>query len=134
MKKHKIEETVRFSTYSYIKDFRVTGKKRFDFVIYDKGCAPNFTFLYSQQILQKLATETYKVRKGFLPTLITELFEPRNEHPYNLRCFSIKTPLLNTVYHGTDSVSVFRTQMLEAFSKQTQEYSSLKVFKNRIKN
>ena len=88
MKKHKIEETVRFSTYSYTKDFRVTGKKRFDFVIYDKGCAPNFTFLYSQQILQKLATETYKVRKGFLPTLITELFEPRNEHPYNLRYVS----------------------------------------------
>ena len=45
-------------------------------------------FSIHNKILQKLATETYKVRKGFLPTLITELFEPRNEHPYNLRYVS----------------------------------------------
>ena len=31
-KKHKIVDTVRFSTYSSTKDFGVTGKKRFDFV------------------------------------------------------------------------------------------------------
>ena len=32
-KKHEIEETVRFSTYSSTKDFGVTGKKRLDFII-----------------------------------------------------------------------------------------------------
>ena len=33
VKKHEIEETVRFSTYSSTKDFGVMGKKRLDFVI-----------------------------------------------------------------------------------------------------
>ena len=33
VKKHKIKETVRFSTYSSPKDFGVMGKKLFDFVM-----------------------------------------------------------------------------------------------------
>ena len=48
--------------------------------------------------LQKVATEIYKVSKGFLPPLIAELFEPRNKHPYDIRYVSqFDTPSVNTV-------------------------------------
>ena len=35
-------------------------------------------FSIHKRNFQKLATETYEVSNGFLPPLITELFEPRN--------------------------------------------------------
>ena len=35
--------------------------------------------------IQILATEMYKVCKGMSPPHRAELFERRNEHPYNLR-------------------------------------------------
>ena len=34
VKKHEIEETARFNTYSSAKDFGLTGKKRFDYVMF----------------------------------------------------------------------------------------------------
>ena len=83
---------------------------------------------------QKLATETYKVSKGFLPPLITELFEPRNEHPYNLRYLSeFNTPSVNTVYHGTESIFFLGHKIWTLLPKELKNIQILKAFKNRIK-
>ena len=58
-------------------------------------------FSIHNKILQKRATEIYKVSKRFLPPLITELFEPRNEHPHNPRYVSqFNKSSVNTVYHS----------------------------------
>lgn len=56
--------------------------------------------------LQKHATEIYKVSEGLLPPFMTELIKPRNDYPYHLRHVSpFNTASLNTVYHGTESIS-----------------------------
>ena len=85
VKKHKIDETVRFSTYSSTKDFGVMGKNCLILLCKIKDALQILLFSIHNNNLQKRATEMYKVSKGFLRALMTELFEPRNEHPYNLR-------------------------------------------------
>ena len=56
--------------------------------------------------LQLLAVEMYKASKGLSPPIITELFEEKNEHQYNLRYNSQFNILaVNSVYHGNDKVS-----------------------------
>ena len=98
VKKHEIEETVRFNIYSSTKDFGVTGKNGLilSFKIRDQLQILLFSILNKN--LQKVATEIYKVSKGFLPPLIAELFEPRNKHPYDIRYVSqFDTPSVNTV-------------------------------------
>ena len=48
----------------------------------------------------------YKVRKDLSPAIITELFEHKEQHYYNLRNnaeFAI--PAIRTVYHGSESIS-----------------------------
>ena len=57
--------------------------------------------------LQLLAIEMYKASKSLSPPIITELFEKKNDHQYNLRHNSQFTiPAVNSVYHGTESVSL----------------------------
>ena len=55
--------------------------------------------------LRSLATEMYKVKNNLSPSIVTDLFEQRNEI-YDLRNnnpFSI--PAVRTVYHGSESIS-----------------------------
>ena len=48
----------------------------------------------------------YKISNGLSPILIRELFMPNNEQNYCLRhLHQFKTPSVNTVYHGKESVS-----------------------------
>ena len=56
--------------------------------------------------VQILATEMYNVSNNFSPPHMNEMFEVRNENPYNLKQNSqFYRPLVKSVYHGTDSVS-----------------------------
>ena len=45
-------------------------------------------------------------KRGISSSIIKGILEPRAEHPFNLRCISqFSTPLVSTVFHGTDSTS-----------------------------
>ena len=85
--------------------------------------------------LQKPATETYNVSKGFLPPLTTELFQSRNEHPYNLRyVYQFNTPSVNIMCHGTESISFLWPNISNLLPNELKKIQSLKAFKNRIKS
>ena len=52
--------------------------------------------------IQVLATEMFKTSSS----IMKGIFEPRAEHPYNLRCISqFYTLSVSTVFHGTKSIS-----------------------------
>ena len=61
--------------------------------------------------------------------------KPRNEHPYNPRYVSqFNTPSVNTVCHGTDSISFLRPKIWILLPNELKNIQSLKAFKNRIKS
>lgn len=56
--------------------------------------------------LQLLVNEMYKASEGLSPPIITQLFEKKNYHQYNLRQNSKFTILtVNSVYCGTENIS-----------------------------
>ena len=60
---------------------------------------------------------------------MSELFEPKNEHPYHPRDVSqFITPSVYTVHHCTKSISFLRPQNVESFAKQAQGYWKLERF------
>ena len=65
----------------------------------------SFVFIHKRNI-QILATEMHKVSKGMSPPQMTELFERRNEHPYNLRHITkFLQPFVNSVHCGNENIS-----------------------------
>ena len=51
-------------------------------------------------------TEMFKINRGISSPNMKGMFEPRAEHPYNLRCISqFSVPLVSTVFDGTESIS-----------------------------
>ena len=83
--------------------------------------------------LQVLATEIFKVNRGISSAIMKGIFEPRAEHPYNLRCISqFSAPLLSTVFDGTESIFLgpkIWSLLLETFDN----IDSLENFKKSIK-
>ena len=76
----------------------------------------------------------YKVNHGLSPLLVSELFEPRNDPPYNLRHFEkFKRPTVNTVYHGTESISVLGPKIWEILPEDLKASPSLMAFKRAVK-
>ena len=56
--------------------------------------------------LQFLATDMCKIKNDLSPSIVTELFEQRNEQHCDLRKYSQFTiPPITTVYHGSESIS-----------------------------
>ena len=75
--------------------------------------------------LQLLATEMYKLRNGLAPKIMEDLFTPR-EIKYNIRgCNVFKSPNVNTVYYGKETLSLVTVEI--------QNCPSLKIFKEKIK-
>ena len=87
-----------------------------------------------QRNLQVLATEIYKVRKDLSPAIITELFEHKEEHYYNLRNnagFAI--PAIRTVYHGSESISYLGLKIWNILPDRFKNANNLETFKSEIK-
>ena len=83
---------------------------------------------------QLLATEMYKASKGLSAPIITELFEKMNKHQYNLRHNSRFTiPAVNSVYHGTGSVSFVGPKIWDVLSDRLKKLDSPGAFKTAIK-
>ena len=64
-----------------------------------------------------------------------ELFESRNEHLYHVRYISqFNTPSVNTVYHGSKSISFLGPKILNLLPNERKNIGSLKILKNKSKN
>ena len=62
------------------------------------------------------------------------IFEPKAEHPYNLRCISqFSAPLVTTVVHGTESTSFFGPKIWSLLPENFKNIDSLENFKILIK-
>ena len=84
--------------------------------------------------IQILATEMFKIKNDLSPEIMTELFEQRNEHHYNLRNnVHFITPQIRTVYHGSESISFLGPKIWNILPDRLKNATSLEVFKIKIK-
>ena len=84
--------------------------------------------------LQFLATEMYKVKEGLSPSIVTELFEHRDEQHYHLRNNAEFTiPTIRTVYHGSESISFLGPKIWNILPDRIKNANSLQIFKSEIK-
>ena len=73
--------------------------------------------------LQVLATEMYKISNGLSTPLMKDIF-PINRNPYNLRQNSqFSRPRINTVYHGTESISNLGQKIWDLVPSNLKEMS-----------
>ena len=85
------------------------------------------------QNLQALALEMYKVYRNISPPIFNEIFH-RREGNYNLRKYSYFTiPTVNSVYHGTESVSNLGPRIWNLVPMKYKELESVNSFKKEIK-
>ena len=83
--------------------------------------------------LQVLATEMYKIRNGLSTPLMTDIF-PININPFNLGQNSqFSRPRINTVYHGTASISNLALKIWNLVPSNLKEISESDKFKEAIK-
>ena len=83
--------------------------------------------------LQVLATKMYKISNGLSTPLMKDIF-PISRYPYNLRQNSqFSRTRINTVYHGTESVSNLGPKIWDLMPSNLKEISDLDKFKKAIK-
>ena len=81
-----------------------------------------------EQNLQVLATEMYKFSNGLSTPLMKDMF-PINRNPYNLRQNSqFSRPRVNTVCHGTESISNLGPKIWDLVPSNLKEISDLDKF------
>ena len=87
----------------------------------------------NERNLQVLATEMYKIINGLSTLLMKHIF-PININPYNIRQnFQFSRPRINTVYHGTESVSSLGPKIWDLVPSNLKEINNLDKFKKAIK-
>ena len=85
--------------------------------------------------LQVLVTEMFKINRGIPLSTMKGIFEPKADHPYNLRCISrFSAPLVSRVFHGTESISFFGPKIWSLLPENFKNIDSLENFKILIKN
>ena len=83
--------------------------------------------------IQALATEMSKVKNIISPEIIKELFPPK-VNPYDLcNNNSFKRRRVNSVWHGTESVSYLGPKIWDLVPNEIKEFESLNGFKFKIK-
>ena len=83
--------------------------------------------------IQTLAIEMFKVSKDLSPSIVKEIFQERRI-PYNLRNEnSFVARHVNSVYHGTESLSFLGPKIWELVPPDLKTLESLEAFKTRIK-
>ena len=77
----------------------------------------------------------FKIKNDLSPEIMTELFEQRNEHHYNLRnSVHFITPQIRTVYHGSESISFLGPKIWNILLDRLKKATSLEAFKIQIKS
>ena len=76
----------------------------------------------------------FKINRGILSSIMKEIFEPRAENPYDLRCISrFSAPLVSTIFHGTESISILGPKIWSLLPETFKNIDSLENFKISIK-
>ena len=89
--------------------------------------------LIHERNLQALATEMYKIINGLSTPLMKDIF-PIKTNLYNLRQNSqFSRPQINTVYHGTESVSNIGPKIWNLVPSNLKEINYLDKFDKAIK-
>ena len=85
--------------------------------------------------LQLLAIGISTASKDLYPPIITELFEKKNEHQYSMRHYTERAmPAVNSVYHGTESISFLVTKIWNILPDRFKKIDSLGDFQMIIKS
>ena len=83
--------------------------------------------------IQVLATEMFKIFKNLSPDIVREIFQERRV-PYNLRSDNnFASRHVNSVYHGTESLSFLGPKIWEQKPSELEALESLDIFKTQIK-
>ena len=84
--------------------------------------------------IQRLAIELLKFYNVLSPPLMNNIFNLREENPYNLRHVSeFSRPMINSVYHGTESISFLGPKIWDILPEKLKNIVTLEVFKKEIK-
>ena len=84
--------------------------------------------------IQALAIEMFKVKNKLCSEITSNIFMERKNNHYNLRNPSyFITPQVNSVYHGTESLSYLGPKIWEIVSEDLKQKKSLNSFKEAIK-
>ena len=85
--------------------------------------------------LQFLAIETFKVVKGRVPKIFSDLFSLKEQNNYSLQQkFFFEIPKNETVRNGFESVPYLEPNIWEMLPQEIQECESLLEFKVKIKS
>ena len=83
--------------------------------------------------IQKLAIEIYKVLHGFSPPILNDIFVPVSR-PYNFRRNdTLQRRRVNSVRHGTESVSFLGPKLWDLIPSDIKISQSLSIFKRKFK-
>ena len=75
----------------------------------------------------------FKVKNNISPEIMRELFAPKISH-YDLRKNNLfKSGRVNSVWHGTESVSYLGPKIWDLVPSEIKEFESLNGFKFKIK-
>ena len=84
--------------------------------------------------IQALAIEMFKVKNKLCPEITSNIFMERTNNHYYLRNPSyFITPHVNSVYHGTESLSYLGSKIWEIVPEDLKQKKSLNSFKEAIK-
>ena len=84
--------------------------------------------------IQALATEFYKIKNGLWPEIFTEIFARETESHYNLgRCNDFRILSIQTVYHGSESISFLGPKIWNILPDKIKQQTSLNSFQKSIK-
>ena len=83
--------------------------------------------------MNEISTEMYEISNGLSTPLMKDIF-PINRNPYNLRQNSqFSRPRINTVYHGSESISNLGPKIWNLVPSNLKEINELDKFKKAIK-
>ena len=86
------------------------------------------------QNLQKLVVEMFKISSGFSPSILNELFQFREQIPYELRQRpQIQIPWVHSVFSGTESLKFLGPKIWTLVPNEMKRLESLGKFRNAIK-
>ena len=86
------------------------------------------------QNLQKLKVEMFKVSRGLSPGVFNELFEFREQIPYEVRQkLQFQIPWIHSVFSGTESLKSLRPKIWALMPNEMKQLENLGKFRIAIK-
>ena len=90
--------------------------------------------LYPSSKFTKQTVEMFKVSRGLNPEIVNELFQFREQIPYELRQRSqFQIPWVHSVFSGTESLKFLGPKVWALVPNEMKQLESLGKFRNAIK-